>query len=192
MSIELLAFFFGILLLFVAIVGGGFEVRELKVPRVGRIARMVSAVAGVLFLTLGFSGTTVPEVARSPVAHADTPVQAPTEPTAPPPSSVDFTVQDELGELQITEQITVHIDGRMVGTLTVDAVHPTSTLTVTVPEPGRYEYTLESSTMFDLDSGPTEIPGHGSGQIDVKAGSAFSIVYDIGETELLLELEEAP
>jgi hypothetical protein len=192
MSIELLAFFFGILLLFVAIVGGGFEVRELKVPRVGRIARIVSAVAGVLFLTLGFSGTTVPEVGGSPVAHADTPIQAPKEPNATPPSPVDFTIQDELGELQITEQITVHIDGRMVGTLTVDAVHPTSTVTVTVPEPGRYNYTLESSTTFDLENGPTEIPGHGRGQIDVKDGSAFSVFYDIGETELSLELREAP
>jgi hypothetical protein len=57
MTIELLAFIFGIVLLFIAIVGGGFELRELKVPRVGTVARIVSAGAGVIFLALGFSGS---------------------------------------------------------------------------------------------------------------------------------------
>jgi hypothetical protein len=186
MSVELLAFFFGILLLFVAIVGGGFEVRELKVPRVGRAARVISAVAGVLFLMLGFSGSTATELAGTPPAEAKEPPQ---EITTTAPTVVDFTVKDELGDLQITEQITVHIDGRLVGTLTVDAVHPSSTVTVTVPKPGRYNYTLDSTTTFDLESGPTEIPGHGSGQIDVEAGASFAVFYDIGETQLDLELQ---
>ena len=35
MNVNVLAFVFGALLLFVAIIGGGFELRELKVPRVG-------------------------------------------------------------------------------------------------------------------------------------------------------------
>lgn len=188
MNIPLLAFFFGILLLFVAIVGGGFEVRELKVPRVGRIARIVSAIAGVLFLTLGFSGSTGSDVPGMKPAIAQEQPKEPTT-TEPAPAPIDFTVRDELGELQITEQITVHIDGKMVGTLTVDAVHPSSTVTVTMPKPGRYDYTLDSRTTFDLDNGPTEIPGHGSGQIDVKDGTSLSIVYEIGEDELLLSLE---
>jgi hypothetical protein len=190
MSIELLAFFFGLLLLFVAIVGGGFEIRELKVPRVGRVARLVSAIAGVLFLMLGFSGSTATDIPGASRAEAnEPPTQTTATATAPTPSAIDFTVKDELGDLQITEQISVHIDGRMVGTLTVDAVHPTSTVTVTVPKPGRYDYTLDSRTTFDLESGPTEIPGHGSGQIDVKAGTSFSVVYEIGQDELLLQLQ---
>jgi hypothetical protein len=132
MTIELLAFVFGIVLLFIAIVGGGFELRELKVPRVGRVARIVSAMAGVIFLALGFSGSTVSEIAQAEETSAQT---AP----APSPDPVHFTVRDELGELQITEQVTVHIDGRKVGTLTVDTVHPSSEVAVTLPEAGRYD-----------------------------------------------------
>jgi hypothetical protein len=33
------------------------------------------------------------------------------------------------------------------------------------------------------------VPGYGSGQIDVKDGSSFSVVYELGEQELLLALE---
>jgi hypothetical protein len=185
MTIELLAFIFGIVLLFIAIVGGGFELRELKVPRVGRVARIVSAVAGVIFLALGFSGSSVSKSAEPPPA-SQTPA-----PTAPPPSPdpVYFAVHDELGELQITEQVTVHIDGRMVGTLTVDTVHPSSEVAVTLPEAGRYDYVLRSTTVFDHDGEPVEVPGYGSGQIDVKDGSSFSVVAEVGEQELLLALE---
>jgi hypothetical protein len=180
MTIELLAFVFGIVLLFIAIVGGGFELRELKVPRVGTVARIVSAVAGVIFLALGFSDSP----GRPPVR--ETPPQ--TAP-APSPDPVHFTVGDELAELQITEQVTVHIDGRKVGTLTVDTVHPSSEVAVTLPEAGRYDYVLRSTTIFDHDGEPVEVPGYGSGQIDVKDGSSFSVVYEFGEQELLLALE---
>jgi hypothetical protein len=187
MTIELLAFIFGIVLLFIAIVGGGFELRELKVPRVGRVARIVSAVAGVIFLALGFSGSSVAGPPGSPPAQPPE-TRAQTAP-APSPDPVHFTVHDELAELQITEQVTVHIDGRKVGTLTVDTVHPSSEVAVTLPEAGRYDYVLRSKTIFDHDGEPVEVPGYGSGQIDVKDGSSFSVVYEFGEQELLLALE---
>jgi hypothetical protein len=62
-------------------------------------------------------------------------------------------------------------------------------VTVTVPEPGQHQYTLDSRTTFDLDGEPVEVPGHGTGQIDVRDGSSFSVVYEFGEEELLLALE---
>lgn len=55
MNIQIVAFVFGCLLLFVAILGGGFEVKELKVPKVGRASRLASCVIGMLFVVLGFS-----------------------------------------------------------------------------------------------------------------------------------------
>jgi hypothetical protein len=194
MSVQLLAFFFGILLLFVAIVGGGFELRELKVPRVGWVTRVVSAVVGAFFLVLGFPGITAPDGPGIPSAQAEAINRAPTTPTAATTATtqapVDFVIRDELGEGQITEQITVHIDGRMVGTLTVDAVHPSSSLTVTVPKPGAHEYILDSRTTFDDGGQPVEVPGHGSGQIDVRAGASFSVVFEFGTDELLLQLRQ--
>jgi hypothetical protein len=189
LSVQLLAFFFGILLLFVAIVGGGFEIRELKVPRVGWVTRVVSAVVGAFFLTIGFPGITATD-APAGLASAQAEGTRPAATTATTTQApVDFVIRDELGEGQITEQISVHIDGRMVGTLTVDAVHPSSSLTVTVPKAGTHDYILDSRTTFDGDE-PVEIPGHGSGQIDVRAGASFSVVFEFGTDELLLQLRQ--
>jgi hypothetical protein len=184
MSVEVLAFAFGIVMLFIAIVGGGFELRELKVPKVGRIARMVSGITGVIFLLVGIGATTLAN--PTPAGATPTTSVGMGQTTSTP---IDFTVRDELGQDQITEQITVHIDGRMVGTLTVDAVHPDATVTVTVPKPGQYDYSLDSRSTFDLDSGPTEISGHGAGTINVREGASFSVVYDVGQDDLVLSLQ---
>src|SRR5271165_3109173 len=56
MNIQIVAFVFGGLLLFIGVLGGGFEVKELKIPKVGVGVRVVSVVVGVVFICLGFGG----------------------------------------------------------------------------------------------------------------------------------------
>ena len=53
MSVQMAAFAFGCFLLMVALVGGGFQVKELKVPKVGRVPRLTSCAFSLLFLFLG-------------------------------------------------------------------------------------------------------------------------------------------
>lgn len=53
MSVQMAAFAFGCFLLMVGLVGGGFQVKELKVPKVGRIPRLTSCAFSLLFLFLG-------------------------------------------------------------------------------------------------------------------------------------------
>jgi hypothetical protein len=53
MSIQTVSFVFGCFLVMVAILGGGFEVKELKVPKVGRSSRLTSCLFGGLFVCLG-------------------------------------------------------------------------------------------------------------------------------------------
>jgi hypothetical protein len=53
MSIDGLAFCFGGLLLFVASIGGGFELKELKVPRLTWLPRAIFGSIGVAFILLG-------------------------------------------------------------------------------------------------------------------------------------------
>jgi hypothetical protein len=183
MNFEILAAMFGGLLLLVAIVGGGFELREIKVPKVGWLARSAAAVVGGILIVFA-----LPE----PAPQAYDPPVPPTSTvsvTTPAPS-VDFTIADALGEGQITEQIKVHVDGRLVGTLTVDIAHSTSTLTVTVPKAGRYSYTLSSLSTFELDDGEVaEISGYGHGQVDIIAGKALEVRYEVGQDQLDLTLE---
>lgn len=53
MAIDALAFCFGGLLLFVALLGGGFEVKELKVPRLTWVPRTVFGSLGAIFILIG-------------------------------------------------------------------------------------------------------------------------------------------
>lgn len=90
MAIEVMAFAVGAILVMTAILGGGFEVKELKVPRVGPLARVGSAIFGLLFVFVGIGmeqGTAgSPEApaaevatvapAPVPVGNAYAPVQA--------------------------------------------------------------------------------------------------------------------
>jgi hypothetical protein len=52
MSIDTMAFILGGLLVAVALLGGGLEVRELKIPSVGRISRLLCFIVGAVFIGL--------------------------------------------------------------------------------------------------------------------------------------------
>jgi hypothetical protein len=54
MTLQTMSFIFGALLLAVGILGGGFEVKELKVANVTTTVRIVAAIVGVAFVGLGF------------------------------------------------------------------------------------------------------------------------------------------
>jgi protein TonB len=53
MTVELLSFGAGIILLVLAAVGGGFEAREIKFPPLSRTSRFLSLVAGIALMVIG-------------------------------------------------------------------------------------------------------------------------------------------
>jgi hypothetical protein len=54
MTLQTMSFIFGALLLAVGILGGGFEVKEVKVSNVTTSARIFAGLAGLVFIVLGF------------------------------------------------------------------------------------------------------------------------------------------
>jgi hypothetical protein len=52
MTIETLSFLFGALLLLVGILGGGFEVKEVKVPQVPGTGRWIASAVGLIFIVV--------------------------------------------------------------------------------------------------------------------------------------------
>jgi hypothetical protein len=60
MELNLVAFLFGAILLAVAILGGGFELKELKVPKVSWFPRLISAFMGMFFVVVGIGLETPP------------------------------------------------------------------------------------------------------------------------------------
>ena len=55
MTLQTMSFIFGALLLAVGILGGGFEVKEIKISNVTTSARIAAAVVGIVFIVLGFA-----------------------------------------------------------------------------------------------------------------------------------------
>lgn len=54
MTLETLSFILGGVLVLSGILGGGFEAKELKIPKISGWIRLVAVVAGLAFIGLGF------------------------------------------------------------------------------------------------------------------------------------------
>ena len=54
MTLQAMSFIFGALLLAVAILGGGFEIKDIKVPNVTPSVRIIAGIVGTIFVGLSF------------------------------------------------------------------------------------------------------------------------------------------
>jgi hypothetical protein len=53
MNLQAMSFIFGAILLAVAILGGGFEIKEIKVSNVTMSVSIIAGVAGLIFIGIG-------------------------------------------------------------------------------------------------------------------------------------------
>jgi hypothetical protein len=53
MSIEALTFVLGAVLLLTGILGGGFQIKDLRIPKVDRVPRVAATVCGLGFIGVG-------------------------------------------------------------------------------------------------------------------------------------------
>ena len=93
MSIGVAVFIFGAILLFIALVGGGFEAKELKVPQVNQVVRIIATGTGALFIVTGIALEM-----RSPDGRVENPPATPgtTLPTTTPPRAFPTAQESEL------------------------------------------------------------------------------------------------
>jgi hypothetical protein len=183
MNPELLLFGVGCLLLVTGLLGGGFELRELKVPQVGRVARVLATVFGGACIVLGLGMTSVEADRGEHTANAVEVAQA----AEPEQAPVEFAIRDQLGELQISETITVVVDGRHAGELTIDEAQPESELSISVDEPGRHDYTIAVSSVELAEDGLSFVERERSGQgsIVAESGARFDIRFADGHVTLV-------
>jgi hypothetical protein len=112
MTLQSMSFIFGALLLAVGILGGGFEVKEIKVSNVSIGVRIVAGIVGLSFIGLGFwqqlSAVTESESAR---AGSSAPAGSVTEPPRsaprPPPKPAEALVAEELPFISDRDRINV-------------------------------------------------------------------------------------
>jgi len=186
MNVQVIAFGFGGFLLLISVLGGGFELKELKVPKVGIGVRAVSAIVGLLFICLGFSGSDSSTHSTGLSGNGPANVLAASSPQEP----VEFFLTDQLGESEVSEQVTVLVDGKDVGNLTVSESYPNARLRVTVPQGGQHSYTAEAVAVFDDNGTSFEYTGVGQGMINVRAGKAYSLRGSVSGSTWLVSIEE--
>ncbi len=168
MTIQIASFIFGGLLILIGLLGGGFEIKELKIPRVGGLCRVMAAMAGIVFILLGIF---IIEPTIRPKSESSLP--SPTQPS----KRVHFTIFDKLEpdliERGQSEKAILRIDGNLVGHLTVDDRFPQSELHVTVANEGQHSFAIEATAVFLIDGKLTQVDCYGTGMIDVVEGSRF-------------------
>ena len=161
MSPALLLFGVGGLLLVTGVLGGGFELRELKVPRVGRLARVLATGAGGACIVLGLGLNASPGDNGGAGAAEKKPVH--------------FVIHNKLGENQLAEQASVVFDGRHVGDLTVTEYDPEDFIELSA-EPGRHDYTVSVlTTEYAEDGSEVDRQGSGQGSIVVESAASYQL-----------------
>lgn len=93
-------------------------------------------------------------------------------------TSIEFTLYDALGPDQVSEQVIVMIDDRIIGTLTVNDTYPEALIQATLPEEGSYSYTIDVSLVFFDKYGQLwEYTTTESGWIDITSDSVLAVMY---------------
>jgi hypothetical protein len=167
MSIEFLSFLVGSVLIGVAIIGGGFELKELKMPRVGVAVRLVSLGAGLAFivLALGLYAVAHPELAAgggaAPVAKAlvdpasaDTTASVAAEAVAQPASDAVAAAPDaastEFGGFGGTSVLTWYVgQAQLTGVLKADG--QTGIVTVTWTDETGQQVSVDEDLQLQQD-----------------------------------------
>jgi hypothetical protein len=189
----------GCFLIIIAIMGGGVEVKEIKIPRLSGWARFGSAVLGaaIAMASSGIEPADTQAAAYSPpaienasgatanLAMAETPepaeesnsqeavpeAQVPPTPAAP---SGYVTITDRLAQSQEYERIRVYINGTAVGRLAVDQNERMDRLQV--PADGSLvSYYLEGTQRGDLGTGPVVLRLEGEGTIRLRPGTVYEM-----------------
>jgi hypothetical protein len=201
MTIELLVFGFGGLLLLLSLIGGGFEVKELKIPKVGWGTRLCSGALGLIFVLMGL-GLTNQSAKETPIApaietpaasvrtkSAPVPVPAPVPAPAPEPRTQQFTIYTELDPGQLNERANIWINQVFIGTIYLDIYRRNGSLVVTVP-PGNFHYMLEIWTTYNAYGQPVELYGSGQGWLRADPNATYIIRGQFSGQQLIVGLVE--
>ncbi|MBD1884692.1 hypothetical protein [Microcoleus vaginatus] len=78
MELKILTFILGSILLLIGIFGGGFQIKELKIPQIGKFSRFLATSLGIFFILISL-GLDIP-----PPSTTTTP-PPPSPPTSSPP-----------------------------------------------------------------------------------------------------------
>ena len=80
--------FIGAIFFLIGILGGGFEISAIKIPSVGKLIRLISAVIGIIFMIIAVTLYIFPLLHSQPMAVPSAPITPAFVTVAPPPATV--------------------------------------------------------------------------------------------------------
>ena len=153
-----------ILLFLTGFLGGGFGIREFKLPKASAGTRLVAILTSLL---LGVSGFVFQQ-----------------------PSKAKFSLTNNLTRGALRERVVVTIEGQEVGSLTSTSSIPKSKREFTVPKAGVYTYSVELFGFYNNNGQETPFYGKGAGTINVESEDTFELQGDLRNNQLTLTLVE--
>lgn len=201
-QVELIVTALGAILLFSGIIGGGFEAKEIKVPRMGRVARTLAFVVGGMLILSGIgmwaykleprADLVEPNPAPGPPLSDPapsnsrvTPVPGPPTPSPVAASSFPVTFLCSSDDLDGNPAIlTIFLDGQRAAELAVVDALEDATATLAL-RTGPHAYGL-----FVTDPVSMRLVPIGGGTVTVRAEQAFRVRAQFQEGELMLALVE--
>jgi len=170
MELDTIAFVFGAILLVVGIWGGGIEIKELKIPRVGGMARSLSLLIGIIFI---FIGLWIGGFIQEEISNVD--------PIIIDNNKIAFTIKGSLGRVdelrEIESNALIYIAGKKVVEIYLDKNNPSASVSVYVQKPGEYKYYFEGYSIWS-NAPNYRVPISGKGIINVENGDAFEMRAD--------------
>jgi hypothetical protein len=95
----------------------------------------------------------------------------------PETRSLEFSILNELGSTQVSEDVQVYIEGKLIAQLAVNQQKPTDSVKIRVPNSGNYSYTVIADGYFINQFGQIyRAQGRGDGIIEVREGSIFTLM----------------
>jgi hypothetical protein len=169
----------GVLLVIAGILGGGFAVKEIQVPKLGGVVRVFSTLIGFVLVIFGIG-----VISGSPKADPASPAVG---------NLAKFNIVDnKLADAQESEEVRILLDGKEVGTLSIDSNNTLSTLVVDGASPGVHGYTLlVTMVVSDGDGNKGTLRANGMGTINVSDGKIFRVRGNWDGKSWLPYLEES-
>jgi hypothetical protein len=169
-TVQLVLLVFGLILIASAIVGGGLEIREIRVPKMSLIPRLLAGVVGGGCLVAALYSNFQPSETSGAGASSRNSDQNEVANEGEAPA----IITDRLGRRQNYARLAVDIDGRRVGELVMTPQSRSGRLEIEpTPRVARYLLEGEESTQFGSETIQRRLAGEGT--IEITPGAHFCV-----------------
>lgn len=175
-SIGTITFFVGLGLIILAVLGGGLEIKEVKIPSLGRFARAATFGIGVALLGLSLMEPEYLQRLSSNLSgHPDKTASRSERTDARPEKTLYFF--NSLDPDEESNRVEVLVNGESVGALNIDKVLTTASLTYKTRRL-RIEYTIKGAQLVRAGNDIQTFEIVGQGQLEVIDGKRYRLWLD--------------